>query len=214
MADTDNPTFPAELAAIISAHKALFGGYRMMADEAPPSTDETPQTPTGPQDGTPPTDDLGDAGKKALDAERRARKTAEKTAAEVQAQLDAINDASKTDAERLTAKAAKDAEQATTATARADRAERNLAVYLNAGDADPQRLLKNVDFLDAINTLEPGDTAGITAAITAAVKDAPWMRKVGATGGDLANGHGNTPTNVAPGTDRMAAAFDATYGTR
>lgn len=60
--------------------------------------------------------DLGDAGKKALDAERSARKAAEDSAKELQKQLDAINQANETaveKAQREAAEAAKNAQAAT-----------------------------------------------------------------------------------------------------
>lgn len=48
--------------------------------------------------------DLGDAGKKALDAERRARREADARVKELEARLGAIEDKDKTEVERLTAK--------------------------------------------------------------------------------------------------------------
>lgn len=157
------------------------------------------------------TEQLGDAGKKALQAERKAAREAEKRAAAAEARVKEFEDAQKTESEKTTERATKAEETAATATARAEKAERALAVYLNAGDADPARLLKNVDFLDAIADLEADDTDGIKKAITAAVKESPWLKRVGITGGDTAAGHGKTVENVKPGTSRMAAAFDARY---
>lgn len=61
--------------------------------------------------------DLGDAGKKALAAERDARKAAEKSAAEYAAKVKAFEDAQKSDAEKAAealATAQKDAESART----------------------------------------------------------------------------------------------------
>ena len=75
------PEIPADLAEIISTHKALFGGFRM-ADEPDPkdpakagSEDEPPADPK-----SDPKDDeaLGAAGKAALVKEREARKALEK----------------------------------------------------------------------------------------------------------------------------------------
>lgn len=80
---------------------------------------ETTDAPTGaesePQDtqqGATPDDvaELGEGGKKALSAEREARKAAEKTAAELKARLDEIEQANLSDLEKAqqAAKAAQD----------------------------------------------------------------------------------------------------------
>jgi hypothetical protein len=71
------------------------------AQTPPPATD--PQTQGDPAD-------LGEAGKKALTAEREARKAAEKSAADLAAQLKAVEDAKLSDLERAqaTAKEAQD----------------------------------------------------------------------------------------------------------
>ena len=70
------------------------------AQATPPATD--PQAQGDPAD-------LGDAGKRALAAERDARKAAEKSAAELAAQLKAVEDAKLSDLERAQA-AAKEAQ--------------------------------------------------------------------------------------------------------
>lgn len=63
---------------------------------------DTPTTPTAPPDATPAeqSGDLGDGGKKALDAERRARRDAEKIAADLDRQLKTLNDRDKSETER------------------------------------------------------------------------------------------------------------------
>lgn len=52
-------------------------------------------------DDKPDTDDLGDGGKKALDAERKARRDAEKKAKDLEGRLKAIEDKDKSEVERL-----------------------------------------------------------------------------------------------------------------
>lgn len=66
-------------------------------------TETTPQTAT--EGATPATggDTLGDAGKRALDAERQARKAAAKEAADLRKQLDDLRNAGKSDAEKQAA---------------------------------------------------------------------------------------------------------------
>lgn len=79
-----------------------------MADDTAESTTTTVETATVE---TTQQDELGDAGKKALAAERTAKKAAEKKAAELEARLKAIEDKDKSEAERL-AERASVAEQA------------------------------------------------------------------------------------------------------
>jgi hypothetical protein len=82
--------------------------------------------PQDPQDAPKPDDakdDLGDAGKKALDAERKARRDAEKQAKELKDKLQAIEDKDKSDVDRLTEQVAALTKERDTATHRADRLE-------------------------------------------------------------------------------------------
>ena len=72
-------------------------------DPAPEATTE-PATDTAPAT-TPPADDLGDAGKKALAAERAAKRAAEKQVAELAAKVKEFEDASKSEAEKAAARA-------------------------------------------------------------------------------------------------------------
>lgn len=81
-----------------------------MADEASTSTaDEsttTRDTTTAEQKpDKSATDDLGDAGKKALDSERRERRAAEKRTSELEARLKEFEDRDKSEAERLAERA-------------------------------------------------------------------------------------------------------------
>ena len=68
-------------------------------------------------------DALGDAGKRALDAERKARAAAEKRAKDAEARIKAAEDADKTEVERLQAQVAEMTKSAEAAVARADRYE-------------------------------------------------------------------------------------------
>lgn len=86
-------------------------------------------------EGAKPEDGLGDAGKRALDAERKARKAAEKRAAEAEALIRAAEDAEKSEAERLQTQIAELSRQAEAATARADRFEVAAAKGLSASQA-------------------------------------------------------------------------------
>lgn len=77
-------------------------------------------------------------------------------------------------------------------------AERRLAVYLNAGDADPARLLDSRTFTDSIKDLDPTNTEGIKTAISAAVESNPWLKATTQAvaprkaGTEMAGGSGET----------------------
>jgi len=75
------------------------------------------------QDGAKPDEVLGDAGKKALTAERLARAEAERQLAEARAQLKEISDKDKTEAELAAERLAEAEKRATEVEARANRAE-------------------------------------------------------------------------------------------
>ena len=81
------------------------------------------------------TDSLGDAGKRALDAERKARATAEKALRDAEARLKAVDDADKSEVEKLTAQVAELSKTAEAATARADRFEVAAAKGLSLAQA-------------------------------------------------------------------------------
>ena len=83
--------------------------------------------------------DLGDAGKKAIQAERDARKAAEKAASDLQSQLDAIKAAQMSDLEKAQAEAAKNAEDA--AAARAEALRWRIAAKHGISDEDAETFL-------------------------------------------------------------------------
>lgn len=73
---TTHPTMPAALAEVIATHRALFGGFTMMADEQ----QQTDPSDSGADAGEQKKDDapLGEGGLKALQEERDARKELER----------------------------------------------------------------------------------------------------------------------------------------
>lgn len=83
---------PAELAEIIATHRALFGGFTMMAEEGAPAVPAGSGQPNPvPADTAAKADEqLGDGGKKALQSERDARKSAEQQVADLRAQVEAL----------------------------------------------------------------------------------------------------------------------------
>jgi predicted nucleic acid-binding Zn-ribbon protein len=104
-----------------------------MADE-----DKTPEGDEK-DDGAKPEETLGDAGKKALDTERRARQAAEKRAKELEAKVKEAEDAEKTELEKLQTQVAELTREAEAATAKADRIE--VAVSRGLTPAQARRLV-------------------------------------------------------------------------
>jgi len=94
----------------------------------------TPPVPTPPAQPPAPGDQLGESGKAALDAERKARRDAEKTAKDLEARLKAIEDKDKTELEKATARVA-ELEQNWT-TERATRLRLEIASEFEVGKDD------------------------------------------------------------------------------
>lgn len=92
---------------------------------------------TGTEQETPATgeNELGDAGKRALDAERKARAAAEKRLRDAEAKLKAADDAGKSDLERLQGQVADLTKRAEAAEAKADRFEVAAAKGLSLAQA-------------------------------------------------------------------------------
>lgn len=93
--------------------------------------DDTPEGDPPPE----PTDDLGDSGKKALAAERKARRDAERQLKDMQDRLAAIEDAEKTETQRLADKLAEAEARATQAEANALRLQVAQSKGLSAAQA-------------------------------------------------------------------------------
>lgn len=88
----------------------------MEKDEATPEGEDEKDTGAT-------SEELGDGGKRALEAERKARRKAEKEAAELRDKVKQAEDAEKTEVERLQGQVAQLTKDAEAATARADRFE-------------------------------------------------------------------------------------------
>lgn len=65
--------------------------------------------------------------------------------------------------------------QLTASQGAARQAQVELAVYRNAGDADPSALLDSRAFLDKVKDIDPGDADAFTAAISEAVQANPRL---------------------------------------
>lgn len=143
---------------------------------------------------TEPTESLGDGGKKALDAERVARRTAEKTAkqhevelAKARAELDEVRSGQLSEQEKAIEAARKEAHDAAKAETSSQYQRR-----LDAGDvkvaaatkfANPDKAILFVDLegipRDADGNIEP---KALDAALAKVLKEEPYLAKSGGAG--------------------------------
>lgn len=151
-----------------------------MAD-TDPTPDPTPDVDTAPDADPPapePVDELGDAGKRALDAERKARAAAERQAKQLEQRLAELEQQNMTDTERAIAEAkAEGAREAQAKIAeRIVRAEIRLAA---AGKVAPEAIDDLPTLMGELVrfTGDDGevDTASITAAIAELVESRPYL---------------------------------------
>lgn len=131
------------------------------ATETTEATTEVAATETTEPAGATP--DLGDAGKKALSAERAARKAAEKAAADALAKVQAFEDANKSEQEKAAARAEAAEKRAAEAEAKALRLE--IASELNV----PESLRKFLTATDDAGLRAQADE--LTKALTAATAE-------------------------------------------
>jgi len=115
-----------------------------MSDETS-SQEATTATETAPEGATPADmpQNLGDAGKKALDAERAARKAAEDSAKTLQAELDKISKANMSELEKAQASAAENLKAAEAA--RSEALRWRIAAKHGISDEDAETFLTGTD---------------------------------------------------------------------
>lgn len=129
-----------------------------MADD--PKSDDDDKSKSDPK---PDTDPLGDAGKKALDEERKARRDAEKQLRDVQAQLKELTDKDKSEVDKLRDEVASLTKERDDHAAKVMRSEVAMAKGLNASQA--KRLVGTskeeleADADEILETLPAGDGA-------------------------------------------------------
>lgn len=184
----------------------------MGAEDSPPADPPGDPVPTDPPADPAPTDppanpDDGKGGKDAILAdlakERDKRQALEQTVNDLktaqQSQMDALAkalglkpDDTPPDLDALTA-------QIETEKANAADAYRQLAVFQNAGEADPKRLLDSASFLRSIKDIDPGDTDKIAAAVAAAVEADPLLKAVQPSTTPPFPGGPRTPAPTAAG---------------
>lgn len=101
------------------------------------------------------------------------------------------------------------AAQLTQAQSERDTLQAQLAVFLNAPDGvDVKGLLDSSSFTRSLQNADLTKPDAVAAAITAFVDTNPRFRTNPSSGGDLSAGHKQTPTDIAPGVPRMAAALE------
>jgi hypothetical protein len=160
-----------------------------------PSTPPTPPAPEPPKPADPPAPEgLGDAGKRALDAEREARRAAEARAKELDAELEKFRAASMSDQE----KAIKAAEKAAAAEADKRWSERIVRAEAKAAAAgkvvDVNAAVRLIDLSAIPMTDGEVDAKALAAAIDGLVTDYPFLA---ATAGGA-----KPPTPTVPGGPR------------
>lgn len=160
-----------------------------MDTSAPPATGGDTQTPTettpqtNMEGATPATggDTLGEAGKRALDAERQARKAAAKEAADLRKQVDDLRSAGKSDAERQAAAIASIQDELAQMKAERDRLALSAATGVPAdllagpGD-DPEAWAKALtDWKNSAAAAEPAPPSWSSFNISTPDKKAPTL---------------------------------------
>lgn len=153
-------------------------------EEDPPEPSEDPPSEDPPQEEDPPGDPeaLGDPGKRALDAERQARKDAEREKRELQKKLEEAQRAQMDDHERALAEA-RDEAVAETATKYASRLAAARAEALAAARThDPDAAVQLLGDLTAFVT-EDGevDTDAMSTALDELVEAKPYLKSDAAT---------------------------------
>lgn len=105
---------------------------------------------------------------------------------------------------------AKLTESLTAAQSQAKQAQIELAVFRNAGEAaDPAALLDSKTFLEKVSTIDPADTAAITAAISEAVTQNPRLGKATTPGMKPNPAQGRSASPPLGLSEQIAAAQSA-----
>lgn len=177
----------AKVDEIMSASRARFGhdAFRMEDPPADPPPASDPPAEDPPAEDPPPAD-LGDAGKKALDAMKAERKAARDEAATAKAERDALQ--AKLDgkeAEHAAAQKDRETEAAALAKANGRILKSEVKAAAKGVLADPQDAYKFLD-LDAFEVDEDGnvDEDAIASALKDLVTKKPYLAAQGSKFGD------------------------------
>lgn len=176
----------------------------MPNETTPPATDDVT---TGDQSqNTTTTPELGEAGQRAIAAEREARKAAEKQARDAQAELDKLRTASMSEQEKAVAQARAEGKEEAfkDATARLVRAEVRAAGAKKL--ADPSDAIGLLDLDSFVDDKGEVDTKAITSAIDALVKSKPYLSAKPGNGSGEGGARGGSVTTEPTMDDRLRAA--------
>jgi membrane protein involved in colicin uptake len=139
-------------------------------------------------------DELNDGGKKALDAERKARRAAERAAKAAQAEIEKLKEAQLSEAERAVAEARREARAEALAEVNARVLRAEIKAVATGKLTDPADALTFLDPSE-FDVSEDGevDTKSISKAIDDLVKSKPYLAAQ-RVGGDVDSGaRGTTP---------------------
>lgn len=155
--------------------------------------------------------DLGDAGKRALDAERTSRKAADKRARKAEKDLATALAATQTDAEKATATAVDEAKKEVATGYRNRILEAEVLAAAGGRLHNPADAVAFLDLSDLDPDTDPTELrATITGAIDAMLKERPYLRSP-KTSGDADGGAKPKPAtdgkDLTP-TQRMSRAYE------
>lgn len=171
---------------------------------------QTPAQPAAPTTGTPAEpatgypDGLGDAGKKALDAERKRAEEAEKALKAASEELEKVRNASKSDHEKAIDQAKKDgaAEVLATAQAQVRRSEVRAALLAAGIGTNVLDLAAKADVFAELKVTDEGEVPGLEQAIADFKKSMPDLFKPATSNGGRPVDFGGGPRGTAPGAGR------------
>lgn len=145
--------------------------------------------------------DLGDAGKRALDEERRARGAAEKEARETKAELDRLRAASMSEQDKAVAKARDEGKAEATAEVQLERVRDKIEAKAANKLADPEDAAALLGDLSRFVVNGNIDSKAITSAIDALVKSKPYLSARPGNGSGEGGPRGGAP--AATGSARI-----------
>lgn len=176
-----------------------------------PQTDNAQQGNAGPDQGTTPdADQLGDAGKRALDAERKAARDAAKRVKDLEAQLKTYEDANKSETDKLNERATAAEKQLADLTARHHDVLKTHAIHaaaVQADSTDPETVALYLS--GVVDVDDDGQVIGVDKAITDLAARKPHLFRTTPAGARDAGAKG-TPT--ALNSDALTNALRAAVG--
>jgi type IV secretory pathway VirB10-like protein len=171
-----------------------------MPDDPTPPVDPPQDTPPP----TPPADppELGDAGRRALDAERTARAAAERDLKAAQAALEKVRRDSMSESERAIATAREEAKAEVLASVTARLVGAEVRAVAAGKLADPSDAMRYLDASTLVDVQGEPDANAIASAIDALVKDRPYLAPAPERTNGAGDGGARTTTAAPDATPR------------